>query len=53
VIGIVSAEQVTAGGYHSCGLRDNGRAFCWGFNGYGQVGDGTTENRWTATRVSN
>ena len=28
---------VSAGGYHACGLRWNGRAECWGANGNGQA----------------
>ncbi len=33
---------VTAGGYHSCALLESGRLTCWGKNGWGQLGDGTT-----------
>jgi alpha-tubulin suppressor-like RCC1 family protein len=36
---------VTTGGAHTCGLAPSGEAYCWGFNGYGQLGDGTTTNR--------
>jgi alpha-tubulin suppressor-like RCC1 family protein len=34
--------QVTRGGYHICGLADDGKAYCWGLNSTGQLGDGTT-----------
>jgi alpha-tubulin suppressor-like RCC1 family protein len=30
-----------------------GQIYCWGSNSYGQVGDGTTTNRFTPTRVQN
>ena len=29
--------QVSAGGYHTCGLKTDGTLACWGSNGYGQV----------------
>jgi len=36
-----SAAQVSAFGGHSCALLVDGRVFCWGENGLGQVGNGT------------
>jgi alpha-tubulin suppressor-like RCC1 family protein len=32
---------VAAGRMHSCGLRAGGSLWCWGWNGSGQLGDGT------------
>jgi alpha-tubulin suppressor-like RCC1 family protein len=29
-------------GSHTCGIRTNGTLWCWGLNGFGQLGDGTT-----------
>lgn len=45
------AAQLSVGPYHSCALRGNGVAMCWGYNGYGAVGDATTVDRDTPTRV--
>jgi adhesin/invasin len=38
------------GGLHSCEGEPAG-ALCWGFNGSGQLGDGTTQNRQVPTPV--
>jgi alpha-tubulin suppressor-like RCC1 family protein len=43
---------VTVGNGHSCALDEEGRAWCWGRNGSGQLGDGTTEDRSTPTPVA-
>jgi alpha-tubulin suppressor-like RCC1 family protein len=43
--GIADAAQVTAGTGHTCARRRSGEILCWGDNGLGQVGDGTTVNR--------
>jgi alpha-tubulin suppressor-like RCC1 family protein len=37
--------QVSAGGGHSLGLRQNGTAWAWGNNGSGRLGDGTGTTR--------
>ncbi|MGH7628197.1 MAG: Ig-like domain-containing protein [Gemmatimonadales bacterium] len=33
------------GGIHSCGLDQAGGIYCWGSNGSGELGDGTTTSR--------
>jgi alpha-tubulin suppressor-like RCC1 family protein len=38
-------RQISAGGFHSCGVTTGDRAYCWGMNHSGQLGDGTTTDR--------
>jgi alpha-tubulin suppressor-like RCC1 family protein len=35
--------QVSTGGFHSCGVTTSHRAYCWGNNIRGQIGDGTND----------
>ena len=42
---------ITAGGYHTCAILDDGSVSCWGYNGYGRLGDGTTTDRNTPTAI--
>ena len=43
--------SIAAGGSHSCGLTAEGRAYCWGRNNAGQLGDSTTTDRATPVPV--
>jgi alpha-tubulin suppressor-like RCC1 family protein len=45
VAGARQFSRVAAGYDHTCGVTTANRAFCWGWNGYGQIGDGSTTNR--------
>ena len=36
--------QVAAGDSHTCALFDNGAVKCWGYNGFGQLGLGNTND---------
>eukprot|EP01083_Nonionella_stella_P166590 557423_1 len=38
-------KQLTAGSHHTCALSTARKVKCWGFNGYGQLGYGDTNNR--------
>lgn len=43
--------RVSAGAYHTCALGTDGSAWCWGENGNGQLGDGSTSDRSAPTQV--
>lgn len=38
-------RAVASGENHSCGIALSGRVYCWGYNGNGELGDGTTTTR--------
>lgn len=42
VSGGLTFDQIAVGGDHACGLVAGGDAWCWGYNLFGQLGDGTT-----------
>jgi alpha-tubulin suppressor-like RCC1 family protein len=44
-------HQLSAGGLHSCGVTTDNVAYCWGYNGKGQLGDGTQASRSRPVRV--
>jgi alpha-tubulin suppressor-like RCC1 family protein len=37
---------------HTCAISVEGDAYCWGYNTYGQLGDGTTMDRLAPVRVA-
>jgi alpha-tubulin suppressor-like RCC1 family protein len=43
---------VAAGAVHTCALETSGEAKCWGLNGSGRLGDGSTTDRLTPVTVS-
>ena len=47
------AVQISAGGYHALTISQDGAAWAWGYNGWGQLGDGTIISRPTPKQVGN
>ena len=43
-VGVTSFTNISAGEQHACGIANTGAAYCWGYNGYGAVGKGTTNS---------
>lgn len=51
-VGVLSnITAISSGDYHACALNNAGAMYCWGYNGYGQMGDGTTTQRYTPIQV--
>jgi alpha-tubulin suppressor-like RCC1 family protein len=42
VLGTLAFRQISAGGNHTCGVTTDYRAYCWGDNFFGQIGDSST-----------
>ncbi|MBZ0117198.1 MAG: hypothetical protein K8H88_09400, partial [Sandaracinaceae bacterium] len=45
VMGIADAVELTTGDSHACARLASGTVRCWGANGFGQLGDGSTTDR--------
>src|SRR2546425_653085 len=52
VSGGLTFTVVSAASLHTCGVTTSGAAYCWGQNGYGQLGNGTTTSSTTPVAVS-
>ena len=51
VAGGLSFSAIDAGVAHTCATTSAGAVYCWGANGYGQLGDGTTTPRPSPVQV--
>lgn len=54
VAGGLTFREAFAGetGHHACAVTTDNRAYCWGYNVWGQLGDGTTTTRLKPTAVA-
>ena len=52
VSGLDGVVSVSARYWYSLAVKSDGTVWAWGYNWYGQLGDGTTSNRYTPGRVS-
>lgn len=46
------AARISAGSFHTCAVKTDGSAWCWGYNLNGRLGDGTVINRSSPVQVS-
>jgi alpha-tubulin suppressor-like RCC1 family protein len=49
---IVVSPSIAGGSIHTIALKDDGTLWAWGYNGMGQLGDGTTTDSTTPVQVS-
>jgi len=47
-----SSSNVSAGENHTCAVLSTGQVACWGYNGFGQLGDGSTTDKWAPVTIS-
>ena len=47
-----SAVSVSAGQHHTCAILDDGSLKCWGYNFYGQIGNRSTETKYSPQTVN-
>ncbi len=45
VLGGLTFRSLSTGTSHTCGVTAGGKAYCWGANTFGQLGDGSTDDR--------
>jgi alpha-tubulin suppressor-like RCC1 family protein len=53
VLVINNVKAISAGGWHSVALKQDGTVWTWGWNDDGQIGDGSNTNKTIPTQVPN
>ena len=51
-LNLSGVTAMATGGNHSCAVLGNGETRCWGWNDFGQLGDGTTTSRYRPVVVN-
>ena len=49
--GTTKWAMVSTGGRHTCGVTQTGSGYCWGYNGTGQLGDGSSTSLTVPTLI--
>ena len=52
VVGLTNVVAIAAGGYGSYALRADGTVWAWGYNDFGQLGNGTNQTSGTPVQVT-
>jgi alpha-tubulin suppressor-like RCC1 family protein len=52
VVGGLRFASLSAAKLNTCGITPAGETWCWGYNAFGELGDGTTTNRTGPVKVS-
>jgi Regulator of chromosome condensation (RCC1) repeat len=48
---LTGVTAIAGGCYHTIALKSDGTVWAWGYNGYGQLGDGTTTDSYTPVQA--
>lgn len=51
VVGGHNFTSLSAAKLNTCGITSAGETWCWGYNAFGELGDGTTINRTSPVKV--
>lgn len=52
VPGLTNVRSIATKVFHACAILEDGTPRCWGYNAYGQLGDGTTTSSNVPIRLS-